>query len=548
MKTHSNSRQTSPQSKRTRWSLKTIIATIWPLLPVILFAAAGIIHISVSPEWRGVYLYSSDSTTLASLIQSLQFDTHHDWIFSSQLFFFPEALFYSISFLFTQSIYGSFIFNSVLNVVAAYFLFYWISRQFFDKRIVAQFLSVLAIAVICGYMLLEIHPTINQSAFVTLFLFTTYYYGTILVSLGLIALSLYIIKSPPPRRLRLAAVAATLITAVAATSNPLVIMQFSLPFCAVVVFLFFINRLPGKTTLLLLATQIGGILLSLVLRYPIRHRIGLSADSYISIENIPVAFQQLRETIAQIINNPTSLIEYIVIIGTIITALIVGLTLLYKGFRRQNYLQAQSHVLFAVLFGALAPLIIVVTTLFTGNAHTRYFIPITFFPLIALIAWISLAKKLPSPIIIKSILVGVSGIFIIYCLAILPRSLPLTHALEKDQVVCFNEQVGKVPFRAIGSFWTGRSLDLYSDPVNVRVVQASSDLKPYPWMNNRALYTMEFNAVIVDTLTPLESNIGLKDVAVLGPPNTIKECPGFFIYIYNPGTPGHQLLNQRIHS
>src|SRR5688500_16305644 len=120
-------------------TVRKLCLMLWPILPVTLLAVAGLIHIGISSEWRDIYLYSGDSTTLAAFIKSIQSGETLNWIFSSQIFLFPEAILYGISFLLTQSIHGSLVLNAIINVLLAYTLFYWIARQLFDTRPKSQF-------------------------------------------------------------------------------------------------------------------------------------------------------------------------------------------------------------------------------------------------------------------------------------------------------------------------------------------------------------------------------------------------------------------------
>ncbi len=524
---------------------RRIFLTLWPLLPVTLFAIAGLVHISISSEWRDIYLYSGDSTTLAAFMKSVQNGETLQWIFSSQIFLFPEAILYGLSFLLTQSIHGSLVFNAILNILLAYGLFYLIARQLFDTRLKSQFASVMAIAVLCGYMVLELHPTINQSAIVTLFLFTTYYYGVVLASLGLVALSLFLIKTPDRRGFILASSASLLITALTAASNPLFMLQFTLPFGLVVALMWFVNRMPGKTALLLIGIQIAGLVIAQIIRIPFKDSIALSANSYINVDNIPQAVHQLQSTMTQIAGSTASKVEYLVLGASIIFAVVLAAWLLYRMQRERTLLSKQPHILFAVLFGAITPGIIILATLLTGNAYTRYFIPIAFVPFIAIFAWASGTKFITAKIMRATILTA-SGIALAYCLINIPRIQPLTRSVPADAVSCFAAHAGNRTINAVGSFWASRPLDLYSTK-NIHVVQVNNQLQPYPWLNNRATYDQSFSAVVIDKATPLPSNIGVQHVAILGPASEIWECRDFYVYHYDTHTRGYQILNQYVH-
>lgn len=526
-------------------TIRQLFSTLWPLLPVTLFAIAGLVHISISSEWRDIYLYSGDSTTLAAFMKSIQQGEQLNWIFSSQIFLFPEAIIYALSFALTQSIHGSLVLNSILNILVVYGLFYWIARQLFDTRLKSQFAAVTAVAVICGYMVLELHPTVNQSAVVTLFLFTTYYYGVVLTSLGLIALSLFLIKSPQRRSMIIASSTALLITALTASSNPLMMLQFTLPYGIVIALMWFINRMPGKIALLLISIQATGLVIAQIIRIPFKDSVALSAGSYINVDNIPQAVHQLQATVVQIAGSTASKIEYLVMGASVLFAAGFATWLLYRLQRERTFLIKQPHILFAVLFGAVAPGVIILATLLTGNAYTRYFIPVAFVPFIAIFAAASNTRFITEKIVRITVL-ATSSLAIVYCLVNTPRIQPLTQSIPTDAVSCFARHAGDRTINAVGSFWASRPLDLYSNG-NIRVVQVNNQLQPYPWLNNRSVYDLTFSAVVIDKATPLPSNIGAQHVAILGPASEIWECRDFYVYHYDSHTKAYQILNQRVH-
>jgi len=518
----------------------------WPIGLSLLLTLATIVHIAASPEWRTNYLFSSDSVTLALFIKSLLSGEPLRWIFSSQIFFFPEAVIYVVSYLFTQSTYGSLILNSLLNGLILYGLFYWINKQLFGTRLKSQFWSVVGVALICGFSCLELQPAINQNTFVTLYFFNTYYYGIVLASLSIIALTITLLTSKSLRTKKIIASVTVIIVALTAMSNPLLMLQFTLPYLIVVTLLFFINRLPGRMAILLIGIQAVGLVIAQLLRIPFKDMVGLSANSYININNIPSALHDLRHTISLILVHKGSIIEYAILGAITLFAMGYGVWLLYKAFR--NRAKEQSVTFLLVLFAGTSPFIIVFTVLLTGNAYTRYFLPIAFFPLIGLFTWASqCVYTLPRRIVVI-ITSSIALVSLIFIGCMLPHTQPLTHATNRDSITCFTNSVGNRTVNAVGSFWSSRQLDLYSDNTKIRVLQVNNQLTPYPWMNNRALYARIFDTVIVDKTTPTNANVGNQHVAQLGQPDHIWECRDFFIYQYDKNNPGYWSLNQRIHS
>jgi len=133
--------------------------------------------------------------------------------------------------------------------------------------------------------------------------------------------------------------------------------------------------------------------------------------------------------------------------------------------------------------------------------------------------------------------------FIVYLFINASGSKSLISIDPSDSVSCFEHYTKDKSFYAIGSFWSSRSLDLYNNNNGIRILQAHKNLKPYPWLNNRAPYDKKsFNRIIIDKVSS-DVSIDPKDVLRLGPVSDKYECKDFYIYYYAPGTEAHKRLN-----
>src|SRR5579884_2939546 len=163
---------------------------------VLLATTLEIRHINRT-DWHDVFLYNGDSLTFPMLRESLLRHEHFQWIFSSQLLIFPEAPIYFVSSL-LGSIRSSLIINAYINVLLLYLLFRWLAQTLGVSIMRQRIVSACSVLVFLLIALTEqravLSSNYNGLGIATFYLFNTYYYGIILISLSVLLLSLKFFK------------------------------------------------------------------------------------------------------------------------------------------------------------------------------------------------------------------------------------------------------------------------------------------------------------------------------------------------------------------
>lgn len=531
--------------------LYLLLRESWPVLIIVLAITAEIAHIATS-DWREVFLYHSDSLTLPAVKASLAQKEPFDWIFSSQIFLFPEGALYAIASLVTTSIKASLVFNAYLNVVLLYALLRLMVRKVSSQSPVKQIYIALGCTFLpIMYMLLERNVSINQTSIATIFLFNTYYYGLILSALLLLLLTLHITQALPAKTLdkRKRSGAITLfsvvvITALTSFSNPLFILQFSLPFLLTVVVLFLVNQVSFRAAFLLSVGQLIGIALGSIARVPFDRFFAADVNQYIQTYNIPLSLTTFHQDIVLSMSRRSSKTELLMILLVYIVSVFVSLLIIYKITRGHKHAQAPAYLLLS-LFASIAPVVIVIGVIITGNATTRYFIPLAIFPLLGLLQLVEIKLNF---FIARLLLVGSTILLIglgIWGFASVHTASSLLN--NTQDISCLAKSLNNQKANGVGEYWTVRKLDVYGQKTQ-RVLQVNPNFTIYPWLNNIAAYhRKDFNFVVVDegnTPTPLTKNAA----SVLGTPTKIYTCSGYYVYMYSRGSPAYKKLNQIIDS
>jgi len=92
------------------------------LVPVVAFAGLIVLNHFATTRWPDAFLYNADSLVLPLIKQSISDGERFRWVFSSQLFIFPEAPLYWLSSLPTDSARVALATNAIVNLTALYAL------------------------------------------------------------------------------------------------------------------------------------------------------------------------------------------------------------------------------------------------------------------------------------------------------------------------------------------------------------------------------------------------------------------------------------------
>jgi len=336
-----------------------------------------------APDWswyrkllsRGVYFYNGDSLTLALLWKSLRAGEPFHWVLSSQLFLFPEGLLYAVSALIAPTIRASFLVNSAIAVALLYTRYWLLGRLFFETRRASHAFSLLAVGIILLYMWCETAPNINGKAFVTLYLFNTYYYGVILCGLLVLYWAAWIVLRTNDSGYRAKHIAAPLagifaVTALTYFSDPLFFLRCSAPLLAAVFILRCARLLRGWAAILLMASQLAGIALGSAGRGLCKAYLGNPVTQYLDFGNVMAAARLVGKTMSEVAHTPVAMFEFgLMALGML--AALFAIAWVWRQRPRDRSCSATgpwAAAALIALFAAGSPISSVSGAMLTGNA------------------------------------------------------------------------------------------------------------------------------------------------------------------------------------
>lgn len=548
-------RPTEGRRRLAGWAFET-----WPVVVVAFAAMIAVSHI-VQSSWGDTFFYNGDSVVLPMIEESLQRGEAFSWRFSSQNFFFPEGLLFFLSTLFTDSARVALITNAVLNVVALYALLRIIARQLAHHsrhRFVEITIAMAATLLFVTMVLLEPADSINRSGVATLFLFTTYYYGVILVGLAVVSLTLWVTHTFgthdwDPRRVRIYLIAVTVLGGLASFSDPLYLAQVVAPFGAAALILVFLKRLTWRRLLTLAIPAIAGTIIGFILRFIFRAMFASSIGSYLSLENIPNAVRNLRDSVLEMLSTASGSLKLLMLVGILLATWAILIYALYARRRVQAAAHISTAEVFLVAFVAVSSLSLVGGQIVTGSITTRYLEPLFVFPLLTVVSvGVYVLRRLLLEVenadlrrdlsrFMLGVAVAASALIVAVGAINLPPVIRAAEGTDYTAADCFNDFVGDRDVDGVGSFWTVRALDLYGDSRG-EVLQANAQLAVFDWMVNIASYEdRTFSYAVVDD----SGQLPVEALEPLGEPADVIECSGYEIYDYE-GTAGEQILTDRI--
>lgn len=550
----------SPARARFPWWARVGVE----LIAVVIVIAASLIILArwMGTDWEINLLYSGDSLVLPLVRESVLAGEPFEWVFSSQLFLFPEGLLYWIVSSFTDNPRAALAGLAVLNLVLLYVLLRWCSRLLFRHsrhRLVEVCVALGATATYVVYVLLEPTSDINGTAIASLFLLVSYYPGVVLSGLTAIALTLWVTDSftDPPVRARRTVVFTVLFVllgALTGASNPLFWMQVLAPFAVTLFIAVLVRRIPRRwfwtLGIVIAASVIAGYLLrQLMERYGSR-----GVGSYFNPSMMGESLALLKHVTGDLLTTPHGFLKLLIAsVMMLITAVPIARALI--GRRRTDpRWHVTSAELILALFSWASVGSLVIGMVITGTMTTRYLEPLFVFPLLSAsyeavrFLRVTLASvtntRVRRSLVVYGMIVasGLGLLIIIGGLLSIQRASVLAFSEDRSGAACTADLPADAE-AGVGTFWLTRNWDLYGTHDDA-ILQVNSDLTVFPWMINLASYDdQDFTFVVVDPWGFVTD----ESVAPLGPPKSVQECGGFTIYDY-AGTPGEELLNERIDS
>jgi hypothetical protein len=534
------------------------------VLAVLIVLASGLIILGqwIDTDWEINLLYTGDSLVLPLLRESILAGQPFEWVFSSQLFLFPETPLYWVVSAFTSNPRTALAAMAVLNLLLLYILLRWCSRLLFRHsrhRILEISVALGATAIYVVYVLLEPVADINGTAIASLFLLVSYYPGVIISGLTAIALVLWTTRAftdPPVRRRRtlVFVILFVLLGALTGASNPLFWMQVLAPLAATLLIAFAMRRLSSAWFWTLAGTIAVTVAAGYVFRRFLERYTSLGVDSYIDATLAGESFLLLRHVVEDLVATPQGFLKLML---ASIVLLIAALPIIRVLFRR-DAIPGRWHVTSAEFILAVFAWVSVASLLFgmvvTGTLTTRYLVPVLVFPLLpasyeAVKFFRTALASIRDPRVRHS--VRTYGLAFASLLALLiliggaiaaPKAATMALSENRGGAECTAELPADAK-AGVGSFWLTRNWDLYGTH-DSPILQVNPDLTVHPWMINLASYEdQDFNFVILDPW----GFVTEESVEPLGDPAAITECSGYYIYDYE-GTEGEQLLKERVES
>ena len=529
------------------WAKLLLIESV-PLIILIFAIVIEVGHLAHS-DWLNTFLYNSDSLTLPLIRQSIAHKEPFLWIFSSQLFLFPEGVFYFISSVLTTSIRSSLVFNVFLNVLVLYVLIRGITKVTnLGNKILQILFSLFCCLLLIFDMLLEKHALVNQSSIATLFILTAYYYGVTLSGLALLWISLVQLKQKTKILVKSSLITlliGNLIGLFATFSDPLFLVEIIAPFILVILLILLLNNIKLRQAIRLFILAVPGSLIGYVLRIPFKDFVGQSLNSHVSITEIPYTLTVLHGSLHTMLHSKSGLLELISCFGVLLLVLIFFILLIHRNAKKPGTYPASLILITA--FALAVTSVCIIFTVVTGSKVTRYLLPIFIFPLVGLMPILDLQiiKKLQKQIvnigIIIAIVVITVGIFSI------PKAIDLLSTSNFNTSTCLENALNNQPANGIAQYWTSRALDVYGKS-DERVLQVNNNFMLYPWLANLGAYeNKQFTFIVIDNSANNTTwNISPSNLAHIGQPYRQVTCRNVQIYIYKPGSTGYKTLNADI--
>jgi|GEM_PF-2791898 len=552
-----------PSLKRSKHALESFARLTPPWLQELLGAGVVVLatlvelaHIAQS-GWLNKFLYDGDSLALPLMWKSVQLHDKAAWVFSSQFNLFPEGPIYAIARSLAHSVRASLVLSAIINSL----LFYGLLRLLLHQathisQIQQRLYGLLGSFLLIGYMLLETPPGITTQAMATYYLFTTYYYGSLVI--GVLTLWLVLKQLQSASKVRrsgskqgwwLAALILGL-TIPTVASNPLYVLQFGAPLLVTLGLLWLLRLLPWHAIKNAAAYQVIGLAGGLLLRLPLQNFVGEPLQAHTQGQD-SLLHQWYKSLVycLGILEQPhpttTVVIRVLCSIGIYFSCLFYVLLLLNKRAKHQKT-PVNPALFLVVLFVTVEPLVLLVLLVFSNGINNRYFIT----PLILPIIGFTLVLATRTHRLLKQVIgygvITVSITIVVLGLLTIPHRLqPLVSSNYSDGA-CLAAALDHRPGNGIGSYWDARPLDIYGQ-YHERVLQ-SYYYSPFAWLNNLGSYQdKSYSFVLIDkkprSLIELLLPATYKE---LGTPSKVSECPNFTVMQYSPGTPGHKLLNQKI--
>lgn len=512
----------------------------------------------VSTAWLELFVNNADSLVLPLVQQSITLGEPFAWIFSSQLFLFPEAALYALASLVTDRFTETLLLNAFLNYVLLAALLYICFRLIDLPKRLASLISLGTSLFVVAMAWLEFAPVNNR--FVAMpFFTTTYYCGALLCSLAALAIVLYLIRAPQKHSSRANVVGWFILSGLcflATASNPMFVLQFVLPLSAVLCLAVLLRVASYRQGLLGLLPVYVGVGLGFIARLTVfRSYIAADVNGYIHPDKIGSAALRVKTLVAEAWSDSLQRFEVMALSLVVLLAAAAFIWIVVKAFRTRAKQTVAPGTFLMTGLGGVTPLFLIVGLILSGNAEFRYLLPLVVFPFLSL-GSLSGKPFLYNPKFLKAVYWTTAAI----CLVVIGIAFRYAHISDgvtqftthyPSEVSCLDASLRDTPYQhGVAQFWRARNVQLHSK-TGLVVSQVTPEITAYNWLSNRAVYAAyDYNFVVADSprgvgqyLSPIsESSV----TTTLGSPSDVFDCGTITIYGYSAGTEGHSKLNARL--
>jgi len=525
------------------------------------FTALG--HVATT-AWSFIFIYQGDSIVLPLVEQSIRRGEPFEWVFSSQLFIFPEGLFYAISSVPSDDPRIVLSINALLNLVALYALLR-LNAHFLARHSRHRFLEICIALMATGtfgiYVLLEPEPTINGTAIATLFLLTTYYYGAILVGLATTAGIFWLTDTFGAhlwvrRRVIVFSLAIGGMITIATISNALVIFQVIAPIFLAVLVLWFAGRIPARVFLVLSAVLLGSGLLGFGLRHFLAQFLQRDVGNYLALSQVPDTVLLFGKTFLELLQTGGGTLKLLLAIGLVLVSMVVLVLAIFWQARPRMAGWITTAEFFIAAFVSISSISLVAGAAITGQLTTRYLVPAFVFPLLmALAIGISIVRRMLALVeraelrrnlarFISGLVVVATVLIIGYGAASIPAVITMVRGDGFTLDKCLDDYLGDSTANGVTSFGLSRPIALYGTQRGA-LLQVDDRLRVFGWMNNLAPYRdRDFSYVILSN----DGVVTRKSIAKLGTPKAEVACDAGYTIVDYAGTPGEKTLTDLLHA
>jgi len=481
-------------------------------------------------NWINYLLYDGDSLTLALLVKSI-FIKHEafKYIGSAQLNLFPEGIIYLSCYFLTKSFKASLLLNSYVNILLLYLCIRLIVSQlkflkYISKISLSLFMIIIFMIIIFSEK--QMNPT---SGIATTFLLNTYYSGCIFAGLLDIYIILKILSRPILFKMS-EAIFITLFLSAVTISNPLFIVQFTIPIILILSLMVFTKKIVLRKYLLISFINYLALSIYFITSKFLKNLYGVSPGRHINLNLLrhPTAFSPFNffSDYIEMFGagyKPSFNSEIHAFIPVILYFAIIIFLLLNKGRKSKNVIY-----IFLKVFVISYPMILYLTLFLVKDAAIRYFEPLYIVTIIGTIIMTENRKVIKTINYITIFSVPIIILFSIYALKY-PQKIITT---ETPSLNCFAENTKPNSDRALSPYGL-RYLELYGDST---VNQSAYNYKEYPWLINMANYdNHKYNLLLkiksFSEFNNFNTTLGPNET-IFGKPITVKECGLFYIYRY----------------